>query len=457
MSNTNNGAAWILSCEAMKADDEAQERYELQVAVLLDSHQKLDEQINSLLKERGYLFLYSGEAKPIIQHLEEADFYDQAAIDLSQQVSAEQPIAFKEIRLIVNESKHVSEEYLTFTQIDTPALPVQDDVVYWEKPWLNDDLKTLLFSQPDNLPDNISLNTYLILDAGLYVNIKGVFDLDLIDSVSIQCLYKGETAKQLEKIAPYIVDMTLPNKQYDSLREEVIDTPKFHRDYFEKHWGKNSGIFIRSTANMEDVSKHFRKFTKVEHPEGRRVFFHYHLPHNAIQYFNNIKNRLDPCKSWLQSKADSQHMQILCEQDHGQSIQVIEASTSLKESTVAHKAFAMTEADLEAFEKTQIHKDTAKLSKLLQQDFTTELAHLTFEDINKTVAELVLRMQKFGFTLKENLYLLAAWEMFFGKEFETKDADFHLLEICQSTIPEEEKIKHLSKRMDQLSVSTPLS
>ncbi len=459
MQDHSHGTPWILSCEAMKTGVDVQERYELRVAVLLDSHQQLDEKISTLLKDSGYLFLYSDEIKSVIQYLEEAEFYDQVAIELSQQVSKQQPIVFQEIKLISSESLLPDTEFLTLTDVDTPPLPEQEDeyLAFWEKPWISDELKSLLFAQPSHLQPDTFLRTYLILDATLYTNIRGVFDLDLITSLPVQCLYKGRSAQELEKVAPYIVDMTLPNIEYDSLREEIMDTPSFHKDFFEKYWGNGTGIFIRSTANMEDISQHLRKFTKVQHPEGNRVFFLFYLPHIAIQYFNIIKLRLDPCKSWMQPKADKLNLQILCEQNDGKSIHVIEASDSLKKNPTAQIAFALTKADLECFEKTQIEKDTIKLSELLQQDFVKELADLSFDNLNKMVTEAVVRMQSYGFKLKESLYLLAAWEMFFGDHFETQDTSNQLLEICQSNAPEAQKIKLLSTRMNQLSAGDSTS
>jgi hypothetical protein len=438
----------------MKIGENRQDRYELQCAVLLKSHQQLDEKINDLLKDNGYQFLYSSEAKPIIQHLEEAKFYDQAAIELSQQVSKDQPIVFKEIKLIIDESILVVKDYLSICEYDTPALPEFDSrVAFWEKPWISDELKSLLFAQPNHLSADSFLNTYLIIDATLYTEIYGVFNLDLFSDLPIQCLYKG--GREQEKVAPYLIDMTLQNLEYDSLREEVMYTPSFHKDFFKKFWGKGTGIFIRTTANMDDTSKHLRKFTKVQHPEGQRIFFFYHLPHVATQYFNNIKTRLAPCKSWFQPKADNANIQILCERKHGLSIQVFEGSNHLKEDTTSQKAFVMAQADMDCFQKTKIEKDTIHLATLLKQDFTAELSHLTLQDVTKIVKNLVERMQTYQFTLRENFYLLSAWEIFFGEHFETKDIDNELQKICQSQLTEAEKMKQLIAIMDQLSVSTP--
>jgi hypothetical protein len=141
-------------------------------------------------------------------------------------------------------------------------VPEQKKLAFWEIPWINEQLKTLLFCQPNNEQPQTQLRTYLILDAVKYTQIRGVCDLDLIDSPTIQCLYKGQAAHTHEKLAPYLVDMTLPDVQYDCLREEILETPNFHRDYFKKYWGQGAGIFIRTTATFAEVHTHFRKFTR---------------------------------------------------------------------------------------------------------------------------------------------------------------------------------------------------
>ncbi len=47
MKSSEPECVWILSCEAIKASSDSQQRYELKVAVLLPDHYQLDEKLNS--------------------------------------------------------------------------------------------------------------------------------------------------------------------------------------------------------------------------------------------------------------------------------------------------------------------------------------------------------------------------------------------------------------------------
>ncbi len=296
MQDHPHGTPWILSCEAMKTGEDVQERYELRVAVLLESHQQLDEKINNLLKDSGYLFLYSDEIKPIVQYLEEAEFYDQVAIELSQQVSKQHPIVFQKIKLISSESLLADKEFLTFTEHDIPPLPEQDHLAFWEKQWITDELKAQLFADPDSKAP--LLRTYLIIDGGLYSDRTGFYYFsDSITDVQIACMYTGEAAENLKHVAPYLIDVTLSK---DADKYSILD---FHNRYFEKCWGQNVGVFIRTTATFEEVHKHFRKFMRAMDEEtGKWCFFHFHNPSVVVDYFQSINDWAERCKLFMSSR-----------------------------------------------------------------------------------------------------------------------------------------------------------
>lgn len=84
-----------------------------------------------MLKEQGYLFLYSGQAKRIIQHLEQAEVYDQQAIELAQQVDKDTPLAFCEVRKIIQSEEDAEIDCLSFTATPTPELEDQSRLAFW--------------------------------------------------------------------------------------------------------------------------------------------------------------------------------------------------------------------------------------------------------------------------------------------------------------------------------------
>jgi len=443
---------WVLSCEATKQNETLSQRYECCVVVCLEDHHQLDEKISDVLKEDGYLFLYSGLAKPIIQHLEESDHYDQTAIDLSQKVSRQQPIVFKETKLLSSKKLALDIDYLEFSEVSIPPAVDQSWLAFWEKPWINDTLKSLLFSQPKHQPPENLLRTYLILDAQAYSSIRGLFDLDLLNTQTIQCLYKGDAAKTLKYCAPYLIDMTLENIKYDSLREEIIGTPDFHRDYFKKYWGHNTGIFIRTTASFEEVHQHFRKFTRVyDEVEDKWVFFHFYSPTVVDTYFQSIWNWAQRCKLFFISRDNEHQFTLLSELEEGQKILTIQVNPGIDIHSMTAPPFIITARDKAGLQEKKVRDNCRKMADELKMLYPESLNNLT--DIEARVFASVTRMQSYGFTAGEHLFQLAAFELFYGCDYESKYANADLYKICTSEQAEADKFKQFMDYITQLTVN----
>lgn len=168
------------------------------------------------------------------------------------------------------DGKPEKESYLTITEHEFEPLPDQSGIPFWDQDWIAPELKDLLFGQSDG---GLPLRTYFIVDATLRKNITGIFDLDAVD-VPVECLFKGEAAEELREVAPYLINMTLPEGAWGD-KDKV---PAFHQDFFKKHWEQNTGVFIRSTASMDKVWGHFRKFTRVSDKNNKIVYFRFWVP-----------------------------------------------------------------------------------------------------------------------------------------------------------------------------------
>ncbi len=53
---------------------------------------------------------------------------------------------------------------------------------------------------------------------------------------------------------------------------------KAHHDVVQTCWGCSSGVFLRSDANLEELSKHFRHFLLVKTEDGRKLYFRFYDP-----------------------------------------------------------------------------------------------------------------------------------------------------------------------------------
>ena len=162
--------------------------------------------------------------------------------------------------------------------VDVTALDPKSPKPFWDLPWCPPELFTLLFEGPGR--------TYLIVDAGKYSKIAEDFDRDTIaDMHRVECLYEGGTAQELQDVAPYLVDVTLDGSEPTDL----------HRDYFKRHWGKGSGLFIRSDLKFDDLRKHLRCFTRIRSNDTTDAwtFFRFWDPLVARIYFRGIDQRTD--------------------------------------------------------------------------------------------------------------------------------------------------------------------
>ncbi|MEM1162647.1 MAG: DUF4123 domain-containing protein, partial [Pseudomonadota bacterium] len=172
-----------------------------------------------------------------------------------------------------------------------PRLSIKDG-----DPWIAESLRQYLFGQPGGgLP---FVRTYLVVDGAARSAVSGYFDLDAEKRhVPIMSLFDGKSAEELRETAPYLIDVSL----VDHEEEADDDIPLFHRDFFGKHWGRNTGIFLRSPAPMELIRKHLRRFTRVVLPNGNWAYFRFFDPRVATAYFPALARRPEKIWQWFTS------------------------------------------------------------------------------------------------------------------------------------------------------------
>ena len=436
--------AWLGVCHLVSGGD-TPESFEVRAAVFCASREAFEAAVRDALEPRDFQLLWAEEVLPATNWMSRHPS-ERAAIAMAPKVHAGHVVEFGPMKGVGADGEpEAAPEYLTITQHEIPSLPAQDGVPFWDKSWIASELKELLFGQPES---GQQVRTYFIVDATLRKNIMGVFDLDALD-VPIKCLFKGDAAEDLKEAAPYLIDMTLPDGAWDN-RDAV---PAFHKDFFAKHWGQNTGIFIRSTALMSEVWGHFRKFTLVPR-EGQksRVFVRFWDEQYARLYFPHIAGNRERVAMWF--LRDGFFVQsLLADHNAGKTAQNITLNVEyFANDNLPSKSFEVTEYDLKPFYKERDHKDLLKLADALKQGFPQHMKNYSQENIVFLIKDPLKRMRDYGFSRQSNLYTLAAWSMFFGKTFEQKDRTGQLLDICNSSMNEVDKMSALKKRMEQLSV-----
>ncbi len=264
-----NFEAWIADCHLKEFEGDGE--YKCQAGVWADCYDAFRDTLIAYLKERGLGIVWLEEVLPAGQYLARHGAQQQKIEGLAQSVHSGHLVELGRMSAIGGDGEPLRESYLTITEHEFKPLPDQSDLPFWDQEWIAPELKELLFGQPKEGPP---LRTYFIVDATLRKNITGIFDLDTVD-VPVQCLFKGDAADEMKEVAPYLIDMTLPEGALDD-RDKV---PAFHKDFFARHWGENTGIFIRTPALMSEVWGHFRKFTRIQMEEdGRWVYFRFADP-----------------------------------------------------------------------------------------------------------------------------------------------------------------------------------
>jgi len=106
-----------------------------------------------------------------------------------------------------------------------------------------------------------------------YSDIYAIIDAGRSDDVFIKLmqsgceylnLFRGEKAKELATVSPYLVVL-----EYDD---------PFARELISEGWGESWGIFLRSQAKLKELQSHFREFLMVVDEAGTPFYFRYYDP-----------------------------------------------------------------------------------------------------------------------------------------------------------------------------------
>ncbi|NSX56065.1 DUF4123 domain-containing protein [Parasulfitobacter algicola] len=155
-------------------------------------------------------------------------------------------------------------------------MPLDDQLRVYPPKTVPDALQNSLFGQTD--PDR-PLHTYAILDAAKVTNLPELLSTSKLEH---RCLFKGQAADDLKNVAPWVVKLEADNTFTRHLftHDPVDDVPWYL-------WDKEAGIYIRSTATLDQLRAHFRKFTKVQDDAKKWFYFRFWEPSVLISYFKD--------------------------------------------------------------------------------------------------------------------------------------------------------------------------
>lgn len=148
-------------------------------------------------------------------------------------------------------------------------IPLDAQVGVLPKKTVPDALHQAMFGQE---PTAAQLeHTYAILDAAKVPNL-----LEMLEDSGLEyrCLFTGEAQDDLGQVAPWIV--------------RLEEGSSFTRNLFTRGdapwclWDAEAGIYVRSIAALDEVWRHFRKFTRVQDNTGKWYLFRYWEPDSVV-------------------------------------------------------------------------------------------------------------------------------------------------------------------------------
>lgn len=126
-------------------------------------------------------------------------------------------------------------------------------------------LQQLLFDRADGLETHI--RTFAIIDAARLTNF-----VELLQASDLEhtCLFEGAARAEMAELAPWLVELQ-PDA---SATLRLLDDPATPWSI----WGKDAAIFVRSTADLTELQRHFRKFTRIRDAEDRWMLLRFWDP-----------------------------------------------------------------------------------------------------------------------------------------------------------------------------------
>lgn len=404
---------WLGICY-LRNEDGTDDDFRVIAAVFCHDHESYDVTLKSLLSAQGKHLIWSEEVLPagqwVARHPKE-----QSAAGLARTVHEHHLVeisTFKTAKTVGG--KAPSCEYLTITEHEIPLLPDQSDIPFWDHEWIAPELKELLFGQPE---ENVKLRTYLIVDASLRKNITGTFDLDTLD-VPVQCLFKGDAAEELKEVAPYLIDMTFPDGAWGD-KDKV---PSFHKNFFAKHWGQNTGIFIRTTALFADILGHFRKFPRIQVEEDKRwVYFRFWDPRIAPSYFNSIKTLPEKVSAWADMRRVARIHSFIGNQIDNHNAWIITPEWEQLKGFASIGNPVLSDAEMKGFVECKLEKFDRDTAKILSETYASMACDTAqFQEFTRIVRTW---SYKYNITGERDILRLVHLGIALGAEF-PKDARF---------------------------------
>lgn len=430
---------WIADCHLREAKGDTE--YRCQAAVWAYTAETVREKLEKHLAGGSYAILWTEECLPANQYIQRHGQQKKIGA-LARSVHPGHTVELSQMLALEDGEPEEPESYLIIEDLEGVE-PLDQQFGVHPKKNVPDALKEPLFGEVDASEAEIDaygsaeavppMKTYAILDAAKVPNLTTYLR---VSELKYQCLFQGESAEELKNVAPYLVELEEENT--------------FTRNLFTSAgmpsnlWDKEPGIYVRSRADFADVRKHFRKFTRIQDEQGKWYYFRFWEGQALIG--------LNEWHEQSEAFADRffRHAQCIIALDQSGAYAI---SVNVKQPVQIRHALNRMDSELRiAIGASRNSSMALAITKKTTDIFSDDLPDMSADRALELVSGSIERMQKYGFQRRIYLEMFAAWELFYGAEFERKDKTGTLMEICRSDAAETLKYERFHKRMRKIEV-----
>lgn len=340
-----------------------------------------------------------------------------------------------------------SHTFATFkvTQIQN-VRPLDAQVGVLSKKTVPDELHSILFGTPDTsqspVPtaqrgssDSPVMYTYAILDAAKIANLPELLEQSGLEH---RCLFKNEAFDEMKDVAPWIVRLEKGSRFTRFL---------FTKSDASQHlWDVKPGIFIRSDVTLDQLYRHFRKFTRIPDEQGKWHFLAYWSHPLGIQLFlRGHEPDINPIAQRILALAEGRLMIIIVGND---SCAVVECTSQADQ---VKPRWLLTHGAREVIR--QIRREQ-QFDEIVQITWGHAAPHVVIDSLAFAEALCCKRDQWFGigFWRRDHLAKLCSWEALLGPHFLESYASGAVHHMLRSSRSPHEAIARIEDLLDSQSV-----
>jgi hypothetical protein len=253
------------------------------------------------------------------------------------------------------------------------------------------------------------------------------------------CLFDGEL-EGLAAAAPWLARLPLDHRLMRALF--TAEGPA-HMAL----WPSAAMLIIESDMPLVGLRKHLRRFLRVADAAGKMHFFRFWEAATCAAYFASVGDDDALTTRWFCAREGGRIARLLVPDVQAGALQVIVPEGLPAEAGPPHGPFTLRDADHFAMARARLMLDVAAMVALLAETFPERMEGADKADTDAFARKTLSRMHDYGFAQKDHLFMLLAWELHYGPNFENRDPDGYLRQVCEAALPEGEKFALLEERV----------